>query len=72
MFAKAKPEKPDIWMLFSEDCWNLSWLEGQGENVEEPRNNQMAPDALCGEYLMCADLGLQVGIVYEGEGNKDL
>ena len=44
----------------------LGLIEGSGpDSVENPRGKQMASDALCGAYLMCADLGLNVQLIDE-------
>lgn len=65
LFDNTKPKKPDVWMLYSENSWRLSLVEGIGTDIDNARNAQMVPDALCGAYLMCADLGLDVAFIDE-------
>lgn len=70
-FIQAMPPKPDVWLLYSENSWALGWVEGTGEDVDNPRNKHMAADGLCACYLMCQDLGLQVGFINEEKFNQD-
>ena len=68
LFAAARPPRPDVWILHSEHSGALGLLEGSlhaGDGVDNPRNPQMASDALCGAYLMCSELGLNVQFIDE-------
>ena len=66
LFATARPPRPDVWILHSEHTGALGLIEGSGAfGVDNPRNPQMASDALCGAYLMCADLGLNAQLIDE-------
>lgn len=65
LFDGAKPVKPDIWLLYSEASLILAGVEGTGTDPKNPRNAQSAADAVCGAYLLCADLGLQVRLIDE-------
>lgn len=60
----AVPE-PEVFILCSEATQLLGLVEGEGEDVTNPRNRQMAADALCGAYLMASDLGYEVGFLDE-------
>jgi len=64
LFDESLPASPDAYILYSEATMRLSGLEGRGDDVNDPRNAQMAADALCGAYLICADLGLSAGFVH--------
>lgn len=63
-FAEAKP-KADIAILHSDASQLLGLVEGEGDEVENPRNRQMAADAACGAYLMASDLGWEAAFVDE-------
>jgi beta-galactosidase len=65
LFDATKPKEPDVWILYSENSWALGLMEGSSDDVANPRNRQMNADALCGAYLICADLGLDVGFIDE-------
>jgi beta-galactosidase len=65
LFATSRPRRPDVWLLYSEPSWMLGEIEGRGDDRFDPRNREMAADALCGAYLMCADLGLDIGFINE-------
>lgn len=57
--SKAKPPKPDIGILISEAGGMLDLIEGTGDDPKNPRNQQRGMDAVCGAYLMAADLSLE-------------
>jgi beta-galactosidase len=66
LFASARPPRPDVWILHSENSAALGMIEGSGvSDPANPRNPQMASDALCGAYLLCSDLGLNVRFLSE-------
>lgn len=56
---------PEVAILCSEDSQALGLVEGEGEEVKNPRNRQMGSDAVCGAYLMASDLGCEVAFVNE-------
>lgn len=63
-FASARPA-PEVAILCSEASHLLGLIEGEGETVENPRNRQMASDAVCGAYLLASDLGYEVTFLDE-------
>jgi beta-galactosidase len=66
LFDQSRPVEPEVWILHSEHTGALGLIEGSGDpGVENPRNKQMASDALCGAYLLCADLGLTIQFINE-------
>jgi len=65
LFSDARPRRPDIWLLCSESSFALGLVEGKGYATDDPRNEQMNADAVAGAYLMCADLGLEIGFIDE-------
>lgn len=67
LFDGVRAPAPDVWLLYSESTMRLNMLEGTGTDVQNPRNVHMGADALCGAYLMCSDLGLQVGFINEAK-----
>jgi hypothetical protein len=67
LFDAARPASPDMYLLHSEDTLRLAGVEGEGTDPRNPRNRQSAADALCGAYLMCSDLGLNIAFVWADE-----
>jgi len=65
LFGATRPPAPEVLILYSEASLLLGVVEGEGEEVGNPRNRQMAADALCGAYLMAADLGREVRFIDE-------
>lgn len=63
-FSDARPTA-DIAILHSEPSQILGLVEGDGDDVQTPRNRQSAADAVCGAYLMASDLGWEVNFVDE-------
>lgn len=63
-FSDARPAV-DVAILHSEPSQILSLVEGEGDDVRNPRNRQSAADAACGAYLMASDLGWEVSFVDE-------
>jgi beta-galactosidase len=64
-FSEARPVA-DIAILHSEASQILGVVEGEGDDVHNPRNRQMVTDAACGAYLMASDLSWEVSFVNEG------
>ena len=72
LFSSAVPQRPDVYVLYSETAMNVAWALGdagwspvRGDDIEDPRNKNMVLDALAGCYLLCSDLGLHVQFVDE-------
>ena len=65
LFDKTQPQKPDIYILYSDNTITLDSLEGKGDSPENPRNTHCGMDAVTGAYLMCKDLGYTVQMVSE-------
>lgn len=72
MFSSAIPQRPDVYLFYSETAMKVAWALGdagwspvQGDDIEDPRNKNMVLDALAGCYLLCSDLGLNVQFVDE-------
>lgn len=65
LFDQTHPVSPQVLLLDSQSTAALSAIETSTDKKEEPRNRQMAADALCGAYLCCSDLGLSVTIIPE-------
>ena len=66
VFARTRPAPQAIKILYSEESALLMNVEGSGgEALENPRNPEAFYDALCGAYLLLADLGHTPGFVDE-------
>jgi len=66
IFDAASPIDGQISILYADDlAWALDWVQGNGEDHNNPRNKHMGADAASGAYLMCSDLGLTVNMVNE-------
>ncbi len=70
LFSSAIPQRPDVYVLYSETSMNVAWALGdagwspvRGDDIEDPRNKNMVLDALAGCYLLCSDLGLHVQFI---------
>lgn len=65
LFDQTRPVSPQVLLLDSQNTAALSVIETVTDKKEDPRNRQMAADALCGAYLCCSDLGLSVEVIPE-------
>ena len=65
LLEHSKPHQGEIGILISSASWNLSVVEGEGEDVNNPRNQQMASDAVCGAYALAQDAGFEVRFIHE-------
>lgn len=74
LFDRAQAEKPDVWILYSDNSILLGTIEGEANNDPAcPRNQFLAADAVTGAYLACSDLGYSVQMVDEtGVQNGEL
>ncbi len=63
----AKPHQGEIGILVSSASWNLGLVEGDGDNTDNPRNRQMASDAVSGAYCLAQDLGFEIRFIHEHE-----
>jgi beta-galactosidase len=61
----TRPPAPEVLILYSEASLLSGFIDGEDDRNENPRNRQMAADALCGAYLMLSDLGREVQFVDE-------
>lgn len=65
LFTQTSPPEPDVYILWPRQSLLLGWRAGEGLDVSNPRNRQMAADAVAGAYLMCSDMGLESVFVME-------
>ena len=67
LLRNSKPHQGEIGILISSANWNLSFIEGEGDDKHNLRNQQMASDALCGAYALAQDCGFEVCFIHEDE-----
>ncbi len=67
LLDQTSPHAGEIGILVSSNSWNLGFVEGEGEDRDNPRNKQMASDAVCGAYCIAQDLGFEVRFIHERE-----
>lgn len=65
VFARSRPSRASLAILFSEATFKLGSIEGHGADPLNPRTTHMGPDALVGAWMACADAGLSVDFIDE-------
>lgn len=66
LFAATRPAKARVKILYSEAVIRLGYVSGEKSgDPQNPRNDQLANDALCGAYALLSDAGFAVDMIDE-------